>query len=125
MERSIQVIPSARIVLGGHPSRPAHLAAVRYPGWARLVRTLSYTFGWVTSTVLTLVFTFDPFVASLPFFLGGSAVYRSWKGRYRVSEFSGVCPRCARELLVKAGSKIDLPHPLVCYHCHHEAELVA
>jgi hypothetical protein len=36
----------------------------------------------------------DPFVASLPFIVGAWLVYRSWRGRYRVHEFRGACPRC-------------------------------
>ncbi|HLL46916.1 MAG TPA: hypothetical protein VK399_09395 [Longimicrobiaceae bacterium] len=118
-------VPGARIVLGGHPSRPARLVARRYPGWARLARTLAFVVLWIASTLGTLVFTFDPFVASLPFLMGISFVYRSWKGRFRVEEFQAACPRCGEELKLKPGSKIDLPHPLVCYHCHHEPELAA
>jgi hypothetical protein len=118
-------VPGARIVLGGHPSRPARLVARRYPGWARLARTLAFVVLWIASTVGTLVFTFDPFVASLPFLMGISFVYRSWKGRFRVEEFEAACPRCGEELKLEPGSKIDLPHPLVCYSCHHEPELAA
>ncbi|HEX2189185.1 MAG TPA: hypothetical protein VHG51_09830 [Longimicrobiaceae bacterium] len=118
-------VPGARIVLGGHPARPARLVARRYPGWARLARTLAFLVLWAVGTVGTLVFTFDPFVASFPFVLGGSLVYRSWKGRFRVEEFQADCPRCGEELRLEPGSRIDLPHPLVCYHCHHEPELAA
>ncbi len=120
---SAVLVPSARVVLGGHPSRPAHLEAVRYPFWARLVRTVGFAVGWVVSTVLTLGFTFDPFVASFPFVLGASMVYRSWRGRFRVEAFRGACPRCGGELALKEGSKVDFPHGLTCYACHHEPEL--
>lgn len=118
-------VPTARIVLGGHPTLPARLVARRYPGWARLARTLAFAVLWVLSTAGTLAFTFDPFVASFPFVLGASFVYRSWKARFRVEEFQAACPRCGEELLLKPGSRIDLPHPLVCYACHHEPELGA
>lgn len=118
-------VPGARIVLGGHPSRPARLVARRYPGWARLARTLALAVLWAGSTVGTLVFTFDPFVATFPLVLGGSLVYRSWKGRFRVEEFQAACPRCGEELRLEPGSRINLPHPMVCYHCHHEPELAA
>lgn len=122
---TMSAIPGARIVLGGHPSRPARLVARRYPGWARLARTLAFVVLWILSTAGTLVFTFDPFVASLPFLMGISFVYRSWRGRFRVEEFQAACPRCGEDLLLKPGSKIDLPHRLVCYSCHHEPELAA
>lgn len=118
-------IPSARILLGGHTTRPAHLEAVRYPFWARTLRTLAHAVAWVGSTWLTLVFTFDPFVASFPFVLGGAFTWRSWKGRFRVAAFRGECPRCRRELELREGSKIDLPHSMTCYNCHHEPELAA
>lgn len=118
-------IPGARIVLGGHPTRPARLVARRYPAWARLARTLAFMVLWLLSTAGTLAFTFDPFVASFPFVLGASFVYKSWKGRFRVEEFQAACPRCEEELLLKPGSRIDIPHPLVCYGCHHEPELAA
>ena len=122
---AITAIPSARVLLGGHASRPAHLVAVRYPFWARAGRTLAYAAGWLLSTAGTLAFTFDPFVASFPFVLGISLTYRSWKGRFRVEAFRGECPRCGLELPLKPGSRIDLPHALVCYNCHHEPELAA
>jgi len=125
MERSASLVPTARVVLGGHPSLAAHLEATLYPAWARVVRTLAFVAFWIGSTVFTMVLTFDPFVSALPFFLSGSLVYRSWKGKYRVAAFQGACPRCATELQVKPGSRISLPHPLVCYQCHRESELVA
>lgn len=118
-------IPSARIVLGGHPTRPARLVARRYPVWARMVRTLAFVVLWVGSTAGTLIFTFDPFVATFPFAIGVSFVYKSWKGRFRVEDFEAACPRCGEGLLLKPGSRISLPHPMVCYSCHHEPELAA
>ncbi len=115
---------TARIHLFGHPSKTAHLQLAVYPGWARIGRTLGFFFGWIASTALTLIFTLDPFVASLPFTVGAWLVYRSWRGRYRVHEFRGACPRCDQQLAVPPGSKIDLPCSLVCYGCHFEPELI-
>jgi hypothetical protein len=90
-----------------------------------VARTTGFVALWIASTLGTLALTLDPFVASLPFLVGASLVYRSWKGRFRVEEFQAACPRCGEELKLEPGSRIDLPHPLVCYHCHHEPELAA
>ena len=122
---TMTMVPGARIVLGGHPSRPARLVARRCPRWARVARTVGFVALWIASTLGTLALTLDPFVASLPFLVGVSLVYRSWKGRFRVEEFQAACPRCGEDLRLEPGSRIDLPHPLVCYHCHHEPELAA
>ena len=115
----------ARITLFGHQSRPAHLEVVVYPAWARFARTAGYFLLWIVATILTLVFTFDPFVGSFPFVIGAWLVYRSWKGRYHVKFFRGACPRCDQDIPVRTGSKIDLPCSLVCYNCHFEPELTA
>ncbi len=116
--------PTARIVLRGHGSVPAEAEVVEYPRSVWLLRTLGYTLLWLVWTLLTLLFTFDPFIASFPFVIGLALVYKSWKGRYQVHSFRAQCPRCKHPLEIKPGSKIDLPHPMVCYTCHHEPELV-
>jgi hypothetical protein len=51
-------------------------------------------------------------------------VYRSWKGRYRLRAFEATCPRCGADLRLKRNLRVSVPHPLVCYACHHEPELV-
>ena len=121
--KHLTVARSARIELFGHPPRPAHLEIVVYPRWARVARTVGFVMLWVGSTALTLVLTFDPFIASFPFLIGAWLVYNSWRGKYRVQAFRGSCPRCDEELKVEPGSKIRLPHAMVCYHCHFEPEL--
>jgi hypothetical protein len=115
----------ATVRLRGHQSRAAHLDIVSYPVWAWVCRLLALSVLWLGSTALTLLVTFDPFVASFPFVIGLGFVYRAWNARYRVNSFRGHCPRCENELTIRPGSKIDLPHPLVCYSCHHEPELAA
>ncbi len=123
MTRILNSTP-ARIVLRGHGSVPAELEVVKYPRARWALRTLGYLLLWLIWTLGTLLFTFDPFVASFPFVIGGAMAYRSWTGRYQILAFRGHCPRCENALTIKPGSKIDLPHPLVCYNCHHEPELV-
>lgn len=114
----------ARIILRGHGSVPAELEVVKYPRGRWVLRTLGYVLLWLVWTLGTLLFTFDPFVASFPFVIGAALAYRSWHGRYQIRAFRGHCPRCENELTIKPGSKVNLPHPLVCYNCHHEPELV-
>ena len=114
---------NAVVHLRGHSPTPAHLEVGRFPFLAWVGRIARYTVGWLGSSWLTLVLTFDPFVASFPFVIGGGLLYRTVRGRYRVYAFRGVCPRCSGELELKPGSKIPLPYPFVCYRCHHEPEL--
>lgn len=123
MARFLHSTP-ARTVLRSHGSLPAEVEVVKYPRTRWALRTLGYVVLWVGWTVGTLLFTFDPFVASFPFVIGAALAYRSWKGGYQIRAFQGHGPRCENELTIKPGSKIDLPHPLVCYNCHHEPELV-
>lgn len=113
----------AVVHLRGHAATPAHLDVERFPLLAWVARIVRYVVGWLGTTWLTLVLTFDPFVASFPFVIGMGLVYRTVRGRYRVNAFRGVCPRCSTELKLDPGSKIPLPYPLVCYACHHEPEL--
>ncbi len=126
MDTSVEIAGTsgARIFLRGHGSVAAQVEVVEYPKGIWLLRTLGYVVLWWLWTTATLLFTFDPFIASFPFVIGLALVYKSWKGRYQINAFRGSCPRCGEELQIKAGTKVTLPHPLVCYHCHHEPELV-
>ena len=115
----------ARIVLPGHPDLPARVEVVRYARSSRIVRTLARCVGWTGATVATFLVTmFDPFLTSIPLIVGAVSVYRSWKGRFRVCAFEGHCPRCRTEMALKPGTPVSVPHPMVCYTCHHEPELV-
>jgi hypothetical protein len=116
--------PTAWIILPGHPDAPAHLRVQRYSRLARFYRTTWYGFLWMISTLGTVVVTIgDPFLTGIPFFVGAVMTYRSWGGRFRVTEFHGACPRCRQPINLKPGSKIGSPHHLVCYNCHHEPHL--
>lgn len=116
--------PTAWLVLPGHRDAPARLTVERYSRLARFYRTVMYGLMWVGSTVgMFLVTIFDPFMTCIPLFVGGVMTYRSWRGRYRVMDFHGACPRCQSPLDLKLGSKIGSPHHLVCYQCHHEPDL--
>ena len=115
----------AWIVLPGHRDARADIEVREYPFWTRLVRTLGLGAAWSVVTVSTFVITiFDPFLSSIPLTVGLFTVWRSWKGRFRVNRFAGDCPRCGTAMRLKPGSHISVPHPLVCYACHHEPELL-
>lgn len=116
--------PNAWIVLPGHRDAPARLTVERYSTLARFYRTVMYGLLWIGGSVATFFITlFDPFLSCMPVFVGAVMTYRSWRGRFKVTEFRGACPRCAEPLDLKPGSKIDSPHHLVCYSCHHEPYL--
>lgn len=116
--------PTAWIILAGHRDAPARLTVERYSRVARLYRTAMFAMLWIGGTIGTFLITlFDPFMTCMPFFVGAVMTYRSWRGRFRVMEFKGSCPRCESPLTLAPGSKIGSPHPLVCYHCHHEPNL--
>jgi hypothetical protein len=115
--------PNATLRIWGHARVAARLDVDRYPFWAWVGRITLFTGVWKVGTLLTLVITFDPFVAMFPFVLGIGLIYHGVKGRYRVRQFRGVCPRCRNELELKPGSKIALPHRLDCFRCHFEPEL--
>ena len=114
----------ARIVLPGHADAEARMQVTAYPFWTRVLRTLGLAASWTAATVATFFITmFDPFISSIPLLMGFMSVYRSWKGRLRVHAFAGGCPRCGTAMTIEPGARISVPHPLVCYHCHHEPEL--
>ena len=123
-ERS-RAAASARIVLPGHRDMPARVDVSEVPLRRRVVRTLVLAAFWGTITAAVFFITvFDPFMTSMPAFVGAASVYRSWRGRYELHAFQAACPRCGTALKVKPNAKVSAPHPLVCYSCHHQPELV-
>ena len=115
----------ARIVLPGHADTVARVDVREVTFGARVTRTLVLAAVWGSVTTATFLITmFDPFMTSLPALVGTMSVYRSWRGRIQVRSFVGACPRCGAEIRLKANSRVSAPHPLVCYACHHEPELV-
>jgi len=114
----------AWIILPGHPDVPARLRVVAYSIVARAWRTGMAVVMWIASTLAMFFVTmFDPFLTGIPLLVGGVMTLRAWRGRYRVTEFDGRCPRCAEPITLEPGSRIASPHRLVCYHCHHEPQL--
>lgn len=116
---------SAFVVLPGHPDTRAKVEVEAVTLAARVARTAGMGALWGSITVATFFITmFDPFMTSLPTLVGTMAVYRSWRGRFRVRGFEAACPRCGTEIRMKPEVCVSLPHPLVCYACHHEPRLV-
>lgn len=110
----------AFVTLRAHPPAPARIELVRRPLAARLSRTLAVLFCcW---GVLPLVIWVPPhYPWALIFSLGGAwFARRQWVGRYRVSYFAGLCPRCGGPVSMGVDRCISLPHLLTCYRCHFE-----
>ena len=117
--------PRARIVLPGHTDTVARVDVSEVPLRARVTRTLLLAAFWGTITTAVFFITvFDPFMTSMPAFVGAASVYRSWRGRYALHAFEARCPRCGTELRIKPNAKVSASHTLVCYTCHHQPELV-
>ena len=114
---------NARLSLRGHEPRPADLSVVHRSPRTRAARALLSLMGlWVLAPVVALMPPHLPW-ALLAFCAGIYLAVRQWSGEYVVQRFEGTCPRCARPLPLPAGSRIRLPHPMVCYGCHHEPVL--
>jgi hypothetical protein len=110
----------ARLSLRGHEPRPAILEVVYRPPRTRATRAVLSLVGlWLLAPLVALVPPHIPW--ALLAFLGGIYLaFRQWTGEYVVQRFEGACPRCATALPLPAGSRIRLPHRMVCYNCHHE-----
>lgn len=115
----------ALIVLPGHADTVARVEVDEVTLGARVTRTMVLAGVWGTiATAVFFITVFDPFMTSMPALVGSMAVYRSWKGRFQVRSFRGPCPRCGADIQLKPNSRVSAPHPLVCYACHHEPQLV-
>ena len=115
----------ARLALRGHEPRPAVLEVVYRSPRSRAARALLALVGlWALAPVVALVPPHVPW-ALLAFLAGIYLAVRQWTGEYVVERFEGSCPRCAAPLTLQPGSRIRIPHRLVCYACHHEPVLEA
>ena len=115
----------ARVVLPGHADTIARVEVRPISSRNRVLRTLGLAGLWGTVTTAVFFITvFDPFMTSMPAFVGAASVYRSWRGRFELRAFEARCPRCGSELKMKRNARVGAQAPLVCYTCHHEPELV-
>jgi hypothetical protein len=116
---------SAVIVLPGHADTEARVDVDAVPLRARVARTLVVAGTWgAIATATFLITMFDPFMSSMPVLVGAVSAWKSWKGRYRIRAFQASCPRCGSEIGLARDARVSVPHPLVCYACHHEPALV-
>ena len=110
----------ARLSLRGHEPRPAALEIEYRSPKTRLTRALLSLLGfWVLAPVVALLPPHLPW-ALLAIAAGIYFAHRQWTGEYIVHRFDGACPRCESPLPLPPGSRIRLPHQMVCYQCHHE-----
>src|SRR5688500_2005000 len=117
------VAEGARLSLRGHEPRPAVIEVVYRPPKERITRALLSLLGcWVLAPVVAIVPPHIPW-ALLAFAVGIYLAVRQWTGEYVARRVEGACPRCAAPLPLPPGSRIKLPHPMVCFHCHHEPVL--
>ena len=116
-------VTGARLSLRGHEPRAAELVLVHRGTRTRATRALlSLVSFWVLAPLVALVPPHVPW-ALLAFLAGIYFAFRQWTGEYVVQRFEGACPRCATPLPLPPGSRIRLPHAMVCYSCHHEPVL--
>ena len=123
MRKSAHRAPLARITLRAHPPAPARLELVEQPLPGRLVRTvLSLVVCWGAIPLLIWIPPHYPWVLAA-FVSGLYLAWKFWTGKYRVRSFVGSCPRCGRYLIIRSGTRIDLPYTLTCFSCHWEPKL--
>jgi hypothetical protein len=116
-------IPSAHLTLRAHRPAPARVELEQVHPFRRWFGTI----GWLVSTWGAIPFLLwvpphYPWV-TLAFVGGAYLAYRSWKGRFAVRSFAGICPRCGSALSMGIDRTIDLPHTLTCFTCHFEPRL--
>jgi hypothetical protein len=117
-----QVVP-AKISLRGHDPQPATLSLEYRPTRMRATRAIGTLLGfWILTPIVALIPPHIPW-ALIAFIAGIYFAARQWRGEYEVGAFEGKCPRCSSPLKLEPGARIRIPHPMSCYHCHHNPVL--
>lgn len=117
------MVAEALVTLRAHQPAPARLELVHRPLAGRLVRTLlALACCWGPIPFVIWVPPHYPW-AILGFVAGIYLARRQWTGRYRVSYFAGLCPRCGSPVSLGVDRCISLPHTLTCFGCHFEPML--
>lgn len=113
----------ARLALRGHsPSGAVLRAAWRSPRARATRAALSLLGFWAIAPIVFFIPPHLPWAAAAAV-AGVYFALRQWTGEYVVEHFEGNCPRCGNPLPLATGTRIRLPHRMVCYHCHHEPSL--
>jgi hypothetical protein len=111
---------SARLSLRGHEPRPALLEVEYRSPKTRITRALLTLLGfWLLAPLVAIIPPHIPW-ALLAFVAGIYLAVKQWTGEYVVQRFEGQCPRCETPLPLPPGTRIKLPHRMVCFQCHHE-----
>lgn len=117
------MVLEALVTLRAHKSAPAHLELTYRPLPGRLGRTLlALVCCWAAIPFVIWIPPHYPWVVTC-FLAGAYLSHRQWTGRYRVSYFAGICPRCGHAVSLGVDRCISLPHTLTCYCCHFEPKL--
>ena len=120
MKQATTEAPLALVTLRAYHPAPARVELVYLPMPGRILRALlCLGVFWGIIPLLIWVPPHYPWVVG-SFVAGIYLAYRQWTGRYHVSAFAGICPRCGNALSLGIDHTIDLPHTLTCYHCHFE-----
>ena len=113
----------ARLVLRAHEPQRAVLEIEYRTPRTRLTRALVALLGcWLLAPLVAIVPPHIPWAIG-SVLVGVYLAVKQWTGEYIVGRFEGKCPRCASTLPLPAGTRIRLPHEMVCYACHHEPTL--
>lgn len=122
-EPVLSLVAEALVTLRAHQPAPAQVELVYRPMTGRVARTI---------VALSVCWGIIPFIVWVPphypwgllaFITGAWLAHRQWSGRYRVSYFAGLCPRCGSAVSLGVDRCISLPHTLTCYSCHFEPSL--
>ena len=119
----VSVVPEALVTLRAHRSAPAHVELAYRPLPGRVARAAAALICcWGPIPLIAWIPPHYPWVL-LAVVAGIYLSRRSFTGRYRVSYFAGICPRCGQPISLGLDRCISLPHTLTCYHCHFEPRL--
>ena len=117
------MVPEALVTLRGHLPAPAYIELAYRPLSGRIARSLLVLIGcWGAIPLIAWVPPHYPWIV-LAFASGLYFSRRHFAGRYRVSCFAGLCPRCGQPISLGVDRCIGLPHTLTCYSCHFEPTL--
>ncbi|MFS8638071.1 MAG: hypothetical protein FWJ74_08280 [Gemmatimonadota bacterium] len=126
MAQSVEIqSPAARVTLFGFKSVPAHAELLHRPRSVRFTRAIiALAVCWCAAPVVAIL---PPHIPWLLAAIGAGLYFgwREWHGAYEVRRITAQCPSCGAELAVRPGARIDLPHKLPCFSCHHEPLLEA
>ena len=117
------MVPEALVTLRAHRPAPAHVELAYRPLPGRLARAVAaLVCCWGPIPLIAWIPPHYPWVL-LAIAAGIYLSRRSFTGRYRVSYFAGICPRCGQPISLGLDRCISLPHTLTCYGCHFEPTL--